>query len=143
VDVFYFVPPVVAQSASFSLPILRDASWVEESYAYRGCLARGKALINIEKDDQTFLEEYSSTNKKVAHWFGPQRELFVGGNTKYQVQFEVKHGESIIVVTGTELDYSLPLADGRSAFRPQVTLTPNEDFWVYQKINDVISLLSG
>lgn len=43
-DLFYMIPPSFAQSASFSLPILRNASWIEEAYTDQDRLARGKAL---------------------------------------------------------------------------------------------------
>jgi hypothetical protein len=178
-DVLYMIPPLLGQDSSPSLPILRDASWVQEGYAEGRCFARAKALSkpyvlrsvtqwirytddvssesinvqerivydlvplrNIKMDDQVFLEEYSSSNKDVRHWFGPHRELFAGGNTKYQVQFAAAHGRSVTITTGAELSYKLPLADGRSAFREQATLNHDEDFWVYQNIDDVICSLT-
>ena len=154
-DIFYMIPPLIGQSASFSLPILRDASWIEEVHSDQKCLARGKELgkryvlrnviqwirysvdntasgkrhveerimydlvplSGIAKDDQTFREDYTSSNKSIHHWSGPMREQMIGGNDTYEVLFAVKHGNSIVVTTGAVSRLSSSVAKWESCLQ--------------------------
>jgi len=94
-------------------------------------------LQDIKESDLIFLEEYQSSHI-TSHWLGPYREVPEGGGGKYQVAFAAKRGEPITLVTGAELEFALPLADGRPAFRGQVTVNHDADFWYYENIDDVI-----
>jgi hypothetical protein len=94
-------------------------------------------LQDIKESDQIFLEEYQSSHL-TSHWLGPYREIPEGGGGKYQVAFSAKRGEPITLMTGAELEFALPLADGRSAFRGQITVNHDADFWFYENIDDVI-----
>jgi len=98
-------------------------------------------LTPITSSKQVFLEEYSGSNG-ASHWFGPRREVFVGGANKYQVVFDGKPGEPILLTTGAEFKYQLPLGSGRPAFREQVTVNSDQDFWFYQNVDDVICSLT-
>jgi hypothetical protein len=98
-------------------------------------------LKDIKEGDEIFLEEYEGDHL-VRHWLGPHREIPEGGGNKYQVAFTAKRGELETLVTGADFEYSLPLAEGRAAFRSKVTVNRDRDFWYYQNIDDVVCELT-
>lgn len=141
----------VAKAKSLSRPyvLLQVIQWLQYDDDPGGAVRRVHERIyytvlplrNIASSEQVFLEEYSGSHV-VRHWFGPYREVFIGGGNKYQVAFDGRPGIPMPITTGAEFEYQLPLGDGRTAFREQVMVNGNQDFWYYQNIDDVICVLT-
>lgn len=86
-----------------------------------------------------FKEEYGYDTRLFRHWHGPEDERWLSAEGHvYAVEFDGEEGEIRTVVTGAELEYPLPFAEGRAGFGNRISLKANEDFWRYPNEVDVI-----
>jgi hypothetical protein len=102
------------------------------------------ALHDVTTTESTFYEENVSQGAlKVIRWYGTDREINsdIGNDTKYQIPFNCKKGESKTIITGADYYYSLPLESNRSTSFKDYLLMQNEDLYFYPNEYDVIGKL--
>jgi hypothetical protein len=116
-------------------PVARQR-WVEQRIAYVVL-----PLVDIAESEQVFAEDYQGSGT-VIRWHGPRRETAVPGTSRYQVSFAGKRGVPLTIVTGARMLFPLPFPAVRPAFRGTLQVGAQQDFWIYENMEDVICELT-